>query len=36
MAAHATMDTATEELCFLCGLCLDVSSRTIVEYSGVK
>jgi hypothetical protein len=36
MAAHATMDTATEELCFLCCLCLDVSSRIIVEYSVVK
>jgi hypothetical protein len=41
VAAHATIDTVTEELCFLWGPCLDVISRTIsgcsaVEYSGVK
>jgi hypothetical protein len=41
MAAHETMDAATEERCFLCCLCPDVISRTInecsaVEYSGVK
>jgi hypothetical protein len=39
MAAHETMDTATEGWCFLCGPCLDVISRTIsvcsaVEYNG--
>jgi hypothetical protein len=31
MAAHATMDTETEGRCFLCGLCLDVISRTVSE-----
>jgi hypothetical protein len=40
MAEHATMDTVTEELCFLCGPGLDVS-RTIsecgaVDYNEVK
>jgi hypothetical protein len=29
MAAHATMDTATEEQCFLCDPCLHILSRTI-------
>jgi hypothetical protein len=29
MAAHETMDTATEELCFVCGPCLDVINWTV-------
>jgi hypothetical protein len=28
ITAHATMDTTTEERCFLCGPCLDVLRRT--------
>jgi hypothetical protein len=36
MAAHARMDRATEERCFLCGPCLDIISRTINVYSGVE
>jgi hypothetical protein len=31
MTVHATVDTATEERCFLCSSCLDVISRTISE-----
>jgi hypothetical protein len=31
IAEHATMDTPTEERCFLCGPCLDVISSTIIE-----
>jgi hypothetical protein len=37
MAAHATVDTATDERCFLCGLCQDVICRavgvSVVEWS---
>jgi hypothetical protein len=29
MAAQASVNTATEDRCFLCGPCLDVTSRTI-------
>jgi hypothetical protein len=36
MAAHATMDTATEELCFLCDPCIDGIRRTIGECSAVE
>jgi hypothetical protein len=36
MAVNVTMDTATEERCFLCGPCLDAISRTISELSGVQ
>jgi hypothetical protein len=36
MTAHAAMDTATEEQCFLCGPCLDVISSVISEYSAVE
>jgi hypothetical protein len=36
MAAHATMDTATEERCFLWGPCLHVKSRKISGASSVK
>jgi hypothetical protein len=36
MAVHATMDAATEELCFLCGPCLDITSRTINKCSAVQ
>jgi hypothetical protein len=36
MAAHTTMDRATEERCFLCGTCLDVISRTISGASAVE
>jgi hypothetical protein len=31
LAAHATMDTVTEERCSLCGPCLAIISRTILE-----
>jgi hypothetical protein len=33
IAAHATMDTVTEERCVLCGPCQDVISRTVSECS---
>jgi hypothetical protein len=36
MAAHATMDTAKEERCFLCGPCLDVIGRAFSEFSSVQ
>jgi hypothetical protein len=36
ISAHATMDTVTEELCFLYGPCLDVISRTIRGVSSVE
>jgi hypothetical protein len=36
MAAHATMDTATEERCFLCGPCLDIIGRTFSDFSSVE
>jgi hypothetical protein len=36
MAAHATMNTETEERCFMCGPCLDVISRIISENKFVK
>jgi hypothetical protein len=36
IAAHETIDTATEERCFQCGPCLDVISRTISECSAGK
>jgi hypothetical protein len=35
-AVHATMDRVTEELCFLCGPCLDVTRKTISEESSVE
>jgi hypothetical protein len=36
MAAHATMDAATEEQCFLYGPCLAVMSRTISGASSIE
>jgi hypothetical protein len=36
MAAHATMNTATEERFLLCGPCLDVIGRTISELNSVQ
>jgi hypothetical protein len=36
MATHGTMDTATEERCFLCGPYLDVINRTVNECSSGK
>jgi hypothetical protein len=35
MAAHATINTATGERCFLCGPCIHVISRQILVYSTV-
>jgi hypothetical protein len=36
MAEHATIGTATEEQCFLCGRCLNVVSRTISGANAVQ
>jgi hypothetical protein len=35
-AAHATLDTATVERRFMCGMCLDVISRKITECNSVE
>jgi hypothetical protein len=34
MPMHATINTATEDRCFLCGPCLNVKSRTTSESYG--